>query len=267
MDSTRFILILLLSTLTVSIALAQAKPILEADNPNASIAKSALQKSKVIKLASGDWFPYTSSKREGGILEKVIDHAFETQGYSIKIDYFPWIRSAKLVEHSKYDATFPWYPNAEREEIFTISAIPLIHVETVMFYHEKVDFHWDHIADLSKYEIGGVPGYASTELLIKHGIDIVSATSMEENVYKLFRHRIEALPIERQVGLAMIKEITQDDSSTIRVSDKPIISKPMYMFFPKTERGEKLCEIFDKGLNTILQNGCYDLLLSHKSCD
>ncbi|MGB1320941.1 MAG: transporter substrate-binding domain-containing protein [Vibrio gallaecicus] len=266
MDNTRFILILSLSTLTGSDAFAQEEPNPKTHKPSASMAKPGTQESKVIRLASGDWFPYTSSKEEGGILEDVIDHAFETQGYSIQIDYFPWIRSAKLVEHSKYDATFPWYPNAEREELFTISSTPLIHVETVMFYHEKVEFEWDEIADLSQYEVGGVLGYASTELLIKHGIDIISATSMEENVYKLYRHRIDALPMERQVGLSMIKEITQDDSGRIQVSDKPLISKPMYMFFPKTDKGEELCEIFDKGLNTIIQNGCYDLLLSNKPC-
>ncbi|WGV98256.1 ABC transporter substrate-binding protein [Vibrio sp. YMD68] len=222
---------------------------------------------KVVRLASGDWFPYTSSQYQGGLLEKVVQHAFHSQGYDVKIDYMPWIRSAKLVEYAKYDGTFPWYSNNERRAKFIYPTIPLMHADTVMFYHKDVDFHWDTISDLSQYKIGGVAGFAATELLVKNGVETINSVDLDENILKLLRHRVDVVPIERQVGLTMVSSVAKADQVLIQIDEKPLISNPMYMMFSKNERGQKLSHIFDRGLTQIKDNGCYDQLMLGNPCE
>ncbi|PMJ93128.1 transporter substrate-binding domain-containing protein [Vibrio sp. 10N.261.55.A7] len=222
---------------------------------------------KVIKLTSGDWLPYTSSQPGGGLVEKVVAQAFKTQGYDVQIDYLPWMRSAKLVEHSHYDATFPWYSSEERREVFTYSANPLLSADTLIFHHKDVDLKWNEISDLGKYKVGGVEGFFSTQLLNENGVETVKSASSEETILKLFYKRVEAIPIAKQVGLHLIRTMPEVDPEMIKINEKPLISKPLYILFAKTPRGKYLSEVFDSGLTILIENGCYDRLMSGESCE
>lgn len=227
---------------------------------------SHAEESQVIRLASGDWYPYTSSEEGKGLIEKVVERSFAIEGYEVAIEYYPWVRSAKLVKYSKRDGTFPWYSNEDRHQQYIISKEAILHADTLMFYHKDVDLEWDSISDLAKYEVGSVPGYASTKILEDNNVKTISATSMEENILKLYRQRIEVLPIEKQVGLLMIEELTDDGLDQIRIGEKALISNPMFMLFPNTDRGHMLADIFDRGISKLKASGCYERLMSKKPC-
>jgi len=227
---------------------------------------SYAEESKVVRLASGDWYPYTSSEEGQGLVEKVVARAFAIEGYEVVIEYYPWVRSAKLVRYSKLDGTFPWYSNDERQRQYTISKEAILHADTLMFYHKDVVLEWDAISDLAKYEVGSVPGYASTKILEDNNVKTISATSMEENILKLYRHRIDVLPIEKQVGLVMIEELTDNGLAEIRIGEKALISNPMFMLFPNNDRGSELSTVFDRGISKLKANGCYDRLMSGQPC-
>ncbi len=221
----------------------------------------------VVRLTTGDWKPYTSSDAPGGLVEKVVISAFKTQYYDVEIEYMPWKRSAKSVEKTHADATFPWYSSEERREKFVFSKNPLMHMDTLMFHHISVDLKWDAISDLGNYKIGSVSGFYSTKLLAENGVAVIESTSTEETIQKLFYKRVDAIPVAREVGLHLINTMPYVDPEMIKIDDKPLISNPLFILFSKTPRGKHLSQVFDRGLKVIKDSGCYDLLMSGQSCD
>lgn len=227
--------------------------------------ESALD-NKTIRFAVGEWRPYTSQSSQPGLLEKIVSKAFHAHGYTVTFDYFPWMRSAKLVEYNKFDGSFPWYSTDERRESFIFSKRSILDVKTVLFYHIDAKFDWQDISDLNDYRVGAVDGYSSTKLLNENGINTISATSLEENTHKLYRHRIDVFAAEKRVGIKLAKKVSINALDVIRIHKAPLINEPMYTIFPKTERGEKIRFIFDQALNDLKSSGCYSIILTGGDC-
>ncbi len=98
---------------------------------NSVVAAAPPIQPDVVHFAIGEWAPYTSERQ--GTLEKIIRQIYTSQGYEVRYSYHPWVRSTKLVEHEKADATFPWYSNEARQQIFYQSPTPIMFAETVIF--------------------------------------------------------------------------------------------------------------------------------------
>ncbi|WP_253825290.1 ABC transporter substrate-binding protein [Vibrio sp. 03-59-1] len=235
--------------------------------PMSSIAvTSKTSNHNTVRFAIGEWVPYTHNTPQSGLLEKVVSSAFKLRGYDVTFDYLPWLRSAKLVQHSKYDATFPWYSTDDRRENYLFSQQSILDVKTLLFYHIDAKFDWQSLPDLKQYNIGAVEGYSSTKFIQKGGVETIDAASLEENAYKLYRHRIDAFAVEKRVGMRLIHQISDDASNTIKIHDKPLMNEPMYVLFPKTEKGESLRKVFDSALGELKSSGCYSKILAGEDC-
>ncbi len=76
----------------------------------------------VVKMAIGEWAPFTSeTDKTGKIAETIVTEAFKLEGIDVKYDYYPWKRSYELVKDGKADGTFPWTRKPERENDFIIN--------------------------------------------------------------------------------------------------------------------------------------------------
>ena len=80
---------------------------------------------KVVRLVVGDWEPYTSSLNNPNykIAEDLVIAAYQTQGYSVTIDYHPWSRAYRYVESGIYDGTCLLYTSPSPRDV-GISRMP-----------------------------------------------------------------------------------------------------------------------------------------------
>lgn len=222
------------------------------------------EQNDVVRFALGEWQPYTSA--DDGILEKIVLKIYNDLGLEVEFAYYPWMRSAKLVEYGKADATFPWYATEERRATYLLSTTPLLHADTVMFYHNSVNLEWNELADLAKYRLGAVDGYTVTQLMQENGLTPVIASDLKENFLKLHRARVDAIPAEKRVGRNMVNLVTEGGTRAILVNPKPLLSDPMHVLFQPTERGKKLQAIYEKGIHALKQSGCYEIMLENNPC-
>lgn len=77
-----------------------------------------------VKLASGDWLPYTAQQLpDGGMLTDVVQLAFKRVGLEATLDWLPWKRGYELTKIGQFDATFPYARKPDREQDFLYSDV------------------------------------------------------------------------------------------------------------------------------------------------
>ena len=220
---------------------------------------------EVVKLAIGEWAPYTSSTDPNGkIAETIVKEAFQLENIDIELSYYPWKRSYMLANTGKSDGTFPWTMSDKRATDFIISKEPIIQTKTVFFHLKSLDFDWNNYEDLKKYKIGGTLGYLDIEILEKQGlkIDVVSKEFL--NYKKILAGRIDIYPGTFIVGYDMIyKEFAPEKAALFTNHPKSLREKPMYLFISKNiDNGQELADKFDSGMKKLKESGRYDEIIT-----
>ncbi|MDA0119210.1 substrate-binding periplasmic protein [Vibrio sp. T11.5] len=221
---------------------------------------------RTVTFVVGDWEPYTSSQSnpEYKMAEDLVTAAYETQGYRVTIDYHPWSRAYRYVESGRYDGTFPWFKNDERESLFIFSE-SLFTQKIVFFYHIDSNFDWQKPVDLNNYHIGATQGYEVTRLLQSLGVNVEVTNEDQSNFIKLGKQRIDAYPAAVERGYYMMgTSLSAIQLNKLRIHPKPIIENDMYTMFSKHDhkRSERLSEALNLGIQQLIQSGEYQKIIN-----
>lgn len=222
-----------------------------------------------IVIAAGEYPPWLSSEYAGGgFIGQVISESFEHSGYDAKLTFLPWKRGYEKTKSGHYIASAYWYPSKKHEQHFVYSA-PIHTESTHFFYHvEKPLKHWKKLSDLSDFKIGATDGYTYTEAFWKASqlgvIDTEIANRDSLNMAKLLRGRIELFPVEKHLGLALIKSnANPNGASLIEYHPKPLLKSTGHLLFSKAHPdAQTALQAFNLGLVKLRESGRYDKLLS-----
>ncbi|MBV8658547.1 MAG: ABC transporter substrate-binding protein [Burkholderiales bacterium] len=219
----------------------------------------------VVRLAIGDWEPYTSqSNAKGKLLEKVVTEAFKAEGLSVQYSYFPWKRSYELTASGQYDGTFPWTRTPEREQRFVLNKLPLMREEGVFFHLKSKAFDWNTLDDLKKYKVGVTIGYLDEGVYRQLGIPADPVASEELNFQKMLVGRIDVYQTSKTVGYTLInKMFSHDDAQRFTHHPKPAQVNDYFVLFSKASpNASRHADRFDAGLKKIKASGLYDKIMA-----
>lgn len=220
-----------------------------------------------IVIAAGEYPPWLSSEFVGGgFLGQVIAESFEYSGYKTKLAFQPWKRGYEQTKSGYYFASAYWYPSKKHEQHFIYSA-PIHTENTHFFYHvEKPLEDWKALSDLAPFKIGATDGYTYTETFWNASqqgiIDVELANRDGLNMAKLLRRRIDLFPVEKFLGLALVKNSTNPNAaSLIRYHPTPLLESTGHLLFSKAHPDTtKLLKAFNNGLIRLKESGRYDEL-------
>ncbi|MBF0228731.1 MAG: transporter substrate-binding domain-containing protein [Desulfamplus sp.] len=224
------------------------------------MTSSSVFANQTVKLAIGDWAPYTSETDvKGKLLEEVVTEAFKLEGIDVKYDYFPWKRSYIYVEQGKSDGTFPWNKTTEREKEFYIHKISLIKDDGVYFHLKSKPFDWNTIEDLKKYKVGVTLGYKQEAMYKEKGIVADTVPNEEQNFKKMLAGRIDVYQTSNVVGYSAIKKLfSSTDAAKFTNHPKAVETDEYYILFSKKiPNGKELADKFDSGLKKLKESGGY----------
>ncbi|USD33556.1 amino acid ABC transporter [Vibrio coralliilyticus] len=224
---------------------------------------------KVVKFAVGDWEPYTSSLSdpELKISETLVRRAFEVRGYTVELEYYPWVRSYQYAIRGKFDGTFPWMKNEDRVKEFIFSE-PFFSQRVQFFYHSDTLFSWQEVADLHKYQIGATQGYQATHVMQKLGVKVEINNSEETNFQKMAKGRLDAYPTGVERGLYLIKHyVPKELRQHIKLDTKPLLEDDMFVIFSRfdSERSQVLVKEFNAGLQHLMETGEYSEIMQSEA--
>ena len=220
---------------------------------------------ETIRLAVGEWAPYTSqSDAQGKLLEEVTSQALGLEGISVEYVYYPWKRSYLLAASGEFDGTLPWNKSAERSQLFFFPRASLIKDENVFFHLKTTRFDWTQLEDLRNFRVGVTIGYQEEASYKAAGIKAEAVSSEELNFRKMRLGRIDVYQTSRHVGYdTLAKLFTPTEMGLFTHHPKVVYESEYYVLFSKkTPRGKHLAERFDSGLKKLKSSGEYDKILS-----
>jgi len=224
------------------------------------ILSSTLFAKTTIKMAIGEWAPFTSEKnKDAKVLEKIVKEAFKLENIEVIYEYYPWQRSYQLTKIGKADGTFPWYKTKDKLKFFIYHKETLIELKEVFFHLKSFDFNWEKIEDLKKYKVGASLGYSHKELFENNNIKADVIPKAKLNFKKLLLKRIDVFPENCIVGYYRINNIFKVEEANLFTSHKkPLQSNHAYILFSKkTKNGQELADKFDSGLKKLKKSGRY----------
>jgi polar amino acid transport system substrate-binding protein len=223
---------------------------------------------QTIRIASGDWDPYLSSKAfEYGLTSHIITEAFKLEGIDIQWGFFPWKRTFESAkEGEQWDASAAWWPSERyKKDFYTSDAI--MSTSLVFFHLKDYEFHWDSVDDLSGINIGVTRGYHYGESLENTDKEkkllIENANSDEQNFAKLLFGRIDIFPNDVVVGYTQINNtFSPNEASRFTHHPKKFKVDTLHLLISKRAKNAKLfLQKFNAGLKKIKASPQYQNML------
>ena len=230
-----------------------------------AIFSSNVVANEPVKMAIGDWEPYTSATNENSkMLEKVVTEAFQLEGVEVQYDFFPWKRSYVIARDGQFDGTFPWAKTEAHENDFYLHKIPLIIDEGVYFHLKSTPFDWSTIEDLKKYTVGVTIGFKEESLYKEKGIKAAAVPSEDLNFRKMLAGRIDVYQTSMIVGYTIINKLFPPEvAKQFTHHPKPAVENEFYILFSKqTPKGQALADKFDSGLKKLMESGGYGKIIA-----
>jgi polar amino acid transport system substrate-binding protein len=206
-------------------------------------------------LTTLDWPPYTAETLpQQGVSSAIITAAFAAMGVKVTYVFLPWQRAIDAARHGQSDGFFPAYARRANPQWTVSDAIgsgPLYFVE-----RKNAPVRWKSLDDLAHLSIGVNAGFVNTTEIDArladgrlHGDVGFSDT---QNLRKLASGRVDLALIDGNVfRFESMDPDLAPVTSTLRLEDKPLENKPLYVDFRDTVRGRRLRDLLNQGLARI----------------
>lgn len=211
-----------------------------------------------VYLTSLEWPPYIGEQLpEQGAMAVVAREAFAAMGYTLHIEFFPWMRAIhNAKQNSKYAGYFPEYYAKTIEEDFLYSQP--IGISPLGFIERKDDpVVWQTLDDLKTITIGTVVGYVNTEEFdqkVAAGELHVSTVKLDvSNILKVAARRIRLAVIDRHVSEYLVEHDVEAASvkDAIQFNTNMLEEKKLFICFSRSPENERLRDLFNEGLRKI----------------
>ena len=194
------------------------------------------QAEKTIKVAYGEFAPWTGKKLDGyGVANKVVKAAFESKGYKVEFSNMPWARCEKVVAGGEYHLSIPYLKNEERLKKFIYSKHSISVLKAVFYKRVENKAQWKNISELTHKKIGGTRGYNYGERYrrlvktLKHPVQI--SNNDEIGFKKLIKGRVDYYPMNSVAGAFLAKKMGIENKVTF--DPEVLDAQPAFAIFGK----------------------------------
>ncbi|MEM7564926.1 MAG: transporter substrate-binding domain-containing protein [Pseudomonadota bacterium] len=217
-----------------------------------------------VTMVSVNWAPhYGSDLPENGLTTALVKAAFEAGGHNASIEFIPWERALKEVEQGKYDVVMGAYNNAERQIKYHMSD-EIYKLELGIIARPGLDVaSYKSLRELSPYSIGVSRGYANSEAFdAANYLNKEVATGPVLNIRKLYRGRIDMAVM----NLDLFRYNAKKEGFCLTHVEfvRPVLGQNglHIMSSRNISDGGKIIEDFNRGLQTIKDNGTFNQIVS-----
>jgi polar amino acid transport system substrate-binding protein len=242
--------------LTGFLRLAAAAAMLVCGSP--ADAQSVSEKTRVVRLSSLEWPPYTGSKLpQQGATTAVVRAALASMGYRLEVEFFPWSRAVAQARHpSPFIGYFPEYSSPQVEQDFLLSA-PIGSGPLGFAQLADSGIRWQSLDDLQAHRIGIVLGYVNSvqfDMRVAQGLQRVDlAPDDVHNLLKLAARRISLATIDQRVFDYLVKHdpAIRAVGKQLSFNARILEDKKLFICFRRGPEGDRVRKLIDEGLKKI----------------
>ncbi len=215
-----------------------------------------------LKMGGTEWPPYIGRKlKNHGIAAEIVTRIFHNAGHRVEFVFFPWKRTQFLVKAGKLDGlAIAWYTK-ERAETMVYS-IPYINTAIVLIKHKNDPFVYNNINDLEGKNIGVIRGYGYLEKIKSSKIQKSVVSSLEQNLRKLVKGRIDLTIEEKLNAENAIASLPQEIQKALTIIENPFEVKKLHLTLSKQILNhQQLIDDFNTALTAMVKDGSYQQML------
>lgn len=236
-------------------------------------AVAADASSVVVRLANGEWPPYTGQHLSSqGCDSQVVVEAFALEGIQVQYEFYPWARGLLFSQNGVVDGAVEWAGTPAQQQTHFVSKGVLSQQQWVFFHRKDAPrVTWQRLDDLSGRTIGLTIGYAYSDVFTalrkQQPAMFQEAANDLLNFRKLLGGRIDFFPLERVVGYHLMhKELAPEEQARLTAESKPLAEfTPHLLLSRAVPENEQRMQLFDRGLDTLKANGRYREIMARCS--
>jgi len=223
---------------------------------------------KKITLGTETWSPYVYNNPDYyGYVYEIVQAAFETQGYTVAIEFMPWKEVLSLTESGKIDGIFPQYYTKERAKYTAFSkAFAATPIGLFKRRDSGITFPIAHphkqqeklFQLMQKYRFGVAESYAHTPAFDKNNdLKKIVVESDRANLEQLYLGRVDLSFMDKYVANYLLTHQLPPDYKEKLIFMEPALGhKKLYLGISKRHPNyQTVIEDFNQGLKAIESDG------------
>ena len=227
------------------------------------ILMSSARAENTVELNTLDWEPYVGQKLpNNGFVAAIVNEAYAASGYTVKLDFMPWVRAKTMAREGKSDGCMPEYYLEEDKADFLISE-PFPGGPLGFFKRKADTIAYTRLEDLKSLKIGVVRGYVNTAEFDKADyLKKEEANDDITNLRKLVGGRVDLIVIDKFVGLSLMRQEMEDKMGDIEFIAPALEEKTLHVLIARNvPEAEVKMQAFNDGLKKLKDSGRLDGLL------
>jgi polar amino acid transport system substrate-binding protein len=215
-----------------------------------------------VTLATTDYPPYYGPQLpQGGVIAEIAREAFRRQGYTLRIEWYPWARALKTAQDGSVDGLLGLWRSAERE-LWLDFSLPLPANQVGFFQRADAPVAFKSMGELKGRRIGIVRGYVNPKSFVDAQLPTEEASDDTTNLRKLAAGRVDLILIDKGVARYLLRSTLPELQSRLMWLEPPIETFALYVGFTKRlPRHERLLAAFNRGLQEIEKDGTLQRLV------
>lgn len=199
---------------------------------------------KIIYVVTGNEYePFTGvDLPNGGLITEIIITVFNALGYEIEISFQNWDDAMENTTEGKFNATFPWLKNKERQEhflysepLYEILVMPFIKKESSPF-NEYNSNEYNELDDLKGLRVCRPEGYYIHDLqklVEKNSLTLIRPKELSECFTMLANDKVDVVPVNKLSGVKEIYKLGYQDEIETENFTKAVSIEELFIIFPK----------------------------------
>ncbi|MEN9659691.1 MAG: hypothetical protein RL571_3156 [Pseudomonadota bacterium] len=222
---------------------------------------SYLYAETVIINAEDDWAPFSSMRADKygveGLSPTLVKAAFNSQGVEVEFNAVPFARCLSEVEHGKVVACFDTSITEDNKNKFIWHKTPLFEEGLSIFALSESTEKNLAVHNLEGKTVGLTHGYSYPNILMDNKKIIKDSSPFDDTqLKKLILKRIQYAVINTTPGTLLINgnRSYKDKIKIVGLVETSIF----FLNFSKSHKdGQRMADIFEKGMASIKSNGTY----------
>jgi polar amino acid transport system substrate-binding protein len=224
------------------------------------LARTAMATETVVIAAEDDWPPYSSMKADHsgpeGFAVDIVREAFKSQGIEVKFEVLPFARCMHYAETGQVTGCFDATIVASNRSTYCWHRTPMFKESLQIFGPASTPRTNLTVKDLEGKVVGSTTGYTYPDSFSKNKKIIHFEGVSDAHLIKMLAAgRVNFILLN---GMPGYMRINADPKLKNTIKALGTLSDDgFWVAFTKQKEGPHFCKVFEKGLQTLHQNGKY----------
>lgn len=249
--------LLLLSFLVLALSL-----LIGCGSPAAPAAPGAGNDSRVLKLASTPWIPFTAEVGQPRVAAYLVERALDRAGYRTTTTIVADGELTPALKDGRFDGSAALWESDDRQE-FLLYSEPYLENRMLLVGRRGNDVSAPSLAALAGKRVALVEGYAyGPALEAAQGLTLVWVKSSQENLRAVTSGKADYCLMDALVIAYLLEQYPKEVAESLEIARAPLFTRTLHFALRKdVPDAAEIIKRFNAVVEDMVRDGSYNLAL------